>query len=212
MAGQKVGWLAVSVGMLAGCMALPRLALADTMRISASLYPPHTRITQISPLTNAQMDCAWGFACHNGQAMTDAQLFHLRTQDDLHRLNGWAQFGDGKVRGNRMMFAVFASHYDSASDEGMPWNVVAFADFRGALMSQQYQDLARPRGLLPSGQVGNTSAQLGRSPNSDVLAMSCWVGSIEVEGVVIYAHGSHAAATFASRELSRQIAAAVKGV
>jgi hypothetical protein len=110
-----------------------------------------------------------------------------------------------------MLFAVFASHYSPDSAEGMPWNVVAFADFREALISQRYRDLARPRGLLPKGEVGNTSAQLARSANSDVLAMACWIGSVEVEGVVIYAHGSATIHALAARALARQIAAAVKG-
>jgi len=41
--------------------------------------------------------------------------------------------------------------------------------------------------------------------------MACWIGSVEVEGVVIYAHGSATIRALASRALGRQIAAAVTG-
>jgi hypothetical protein len=41
--------------------------------------------------------------------------------------------------------------------------------------------------------------------------MACWTGSVEVEGVVVYAHGSAMIRTLASRALTRQIAAAVRG-
>jgi hypothetical protein len=87
-------WLALAGAITLGVAAVQSYALADAPRISASLYPAHTRITQFPSLTNQQMDCDWGFACQNGQAVTSAQMFHLRTEDDLHRLSGWAQFGD----------------------------------------------------------------------------------------------------------------------
>lgn len=108
-----------------------------------------------------------------------------------------------------MLFAVYASRYSDDGSAGVPWNVLAFADFRGALMSQWYSELNHVPRLLPRGVVGNTSAQLSQSSSGDVLAMSCWTGSIEVEGVVVYAHGSVTQRNLAGRDLARQILAAV---
>jgi hypothetical protein len=111
-----------------------------------------------------------------------------------------------------MLFAVYASRYSDDSSDGVPWNVLAFADFRGALMSQQYSDLNRVPQLLPKGVIGNTSAQLARSSDGDVYALSCWTGSIEVEGVVIYAHNAPAQRRVAQRDLARQVRAAVRAL
>jgi hypothetical protein len=182
---------------------------AESPLIATNLYPRHTTITSLSSLSNGQMDCDWGFACHDGHPVTASWVFHLRTQDDLHRLSGWAQFGDTRGAGGRMLFALFASRYSGDASNGLPWNVAAFADFRGATLSTGYQDLNRMPRLLPQGMVGNASVQVTRSPGADALAMASWTGSIEVEGVVVYAHHSAAQQRLARRDLIRQMRAAV---
>lgn len=175
--------------------------------LPATLYPPHTRISVVDPLSNVQMDCDWGFDCLNGEPVSTAPIFHLHTQDDLHRLSGWAQFGDASSHGSRMLFAAFASTYDQAMTNGMPGNVMAFTDFRMVLMMEGYRDLLHYPHLLPRGALGNSSVQLARSRGGDVLAMSCWTGAIEVEGVVLYRHGSPKVRRLAMDDLSRQVRA-----
>ncbi|HEX8918057.1 MAG TPA: hypothetical protein VF898_06120 [Chloroflexota bacterium] len=195
------------------CIILPSQVLAaPSPHIAPNLYPARTRITTLTPLSNQQMDCDWGFACHDGTPVTDAPVFHLRTQDDLQRVSGWAQFGDVGHGSTRILFAVFASRYSGTDSAGLPWNTLAFADFRGALMIQGYDDLLHVPRLVPRGVVGNAGAQLVRSPNGDVYALSCWTGSIEVEGLTVYAPGSAARQRQAVRDLTRQMRAAVTAV
>jgi hypothetical protein len=182
---------------------------SGSLPLSPNLYPAHTRVSALDPLSNVEMDCDWSFDCADNQPLTTAPVFHLHTQDELHRLSGWAQFGDRPGKTSRMLFALYASRYAAGDEQGLPWNVAAFSDFRAVLISDGYRDLNHFPALPPRGDVGNSSAQQMRSPNGDVLAMSCWVGSIEVEGVAVYSHQSIAQRTLAMRDLSRQIRSAV---
>jgi hypothetical protein len=195
---------------LSAAAMLPSRTLAATPSpVPASLYPTHTRITSMDPLAKAQMDCDWGFDCHQNQPVTAVPLFHERTQDELHRLSGWAQFGDSRKPATRMLFALFAPRYSATGEDGMPGNVAAFADFRGVLIADGYTDLERYPRLLPRGVLGNTSAQRATATNNDVLAMTCWTGSIEVEGVVVYVHHNAVQRRTAMRDLARQVRAGV---
>lgn len=188
------------------CILLPFPTLATGAHlIPSALYPPQTRISRLEPLSNQQMDCDWSFACHDGQPLLQSWIFHLRTQDDLHRLSGWAQFGDASVHARRILFAVFASRYGPDTSDGLPWNVAAFSDFRGATLSTRYQDLEQTPRLLPKGALGNTSVQQLRSRSGDAIAMACWVGSIEVEGIALYTHGATDQRNIAVRSLTRQM-------
>lgn len=108
-----------------------------------------------------------------------------------------------------MLFALSASRYSADPGNGLPWKVAAFADFRGATLFSGYHDLDRMLRLFPKGMVGNASVQLASSPCADALAMASWTGSIEVEGVVVYAHHSAAQQRLARREPIRQMRAAV---
>lgn len=192
-------------------VSIPVRALAASSASLAGLYPVHTRIIDLPHLTNVQMDCKWGFSCEGGKAVRSAPIFHFQSQDDLHRLDGWARFGDRQSPAPRMLFAIFASRYSSSSDDGLPWNVEAFSDFRGALMRSGYNDLslARTPRLIPRGTIGNTSLQIVRSRDADVLAIACWTRSIEVEGIAVYAHGSVKQYRLALHALTRQARAAV---
>jgi hypothetical protein len=204
---------AAGLAVIAALALVPaRVHASGSPHLSAALYPARTRITTIDPLSNQRMDCNWGFSCRAGQPDTSAPVFHLRTQDDLHRLSGWAQFGDTPGGSSRMLFALFASRYSPGSEEGMPWNVLAFSDFRAVLISDRYAEIERFPRLIPAGQIGNSSAQRLRSRDGDALAMSCWVGTVEVEGLAMYAHRSASQERLAMHDLSRQVRAAVKDV
>lgn len=193
----------------AACILLPlHTFAASAPRIPSAAYPTQTRINTLAPLSNQQMDCNWGFACHDGKPLLQSWVFHLQTQSDLHRLSGWAQFGDARVHTRRILFAVFASHYSADASDGLPWNIAAFSDFRGATLSTGYQDLEHMPRLLPNGMLGNTSVQQLRSRNADAIAMACWVGSMEVEGIAIYTHGMTDQRRIAMRSLTRQMRAA----
>lgn len=80
-------------------------------------------------------------------------------------------------------------------------------------MSERYEDLPLNRvpRMVPHGAIGNISLQMARSLDGDLVAMACWTGSIEIEGTVVYVHGSKAAQRIAVRDLARQIRAAAHG-
>lgn len=191
---------------------IPGHAVASPSPLPANLYPARTSITSTMDLSNVEMDCTWGFVCPEGGPRPGTPLFHFRTQDAMHRTMGWAQFGDTLSRKYPMLFALYASRYGAGSDNGMPWNVRAFADFRTALIVASYTDIDPVPRLFPAGQIGVSSEQVLRSKDGDILAMACWTGSIEVEGMVIYPHRSNAAATIALRSLTNQIRLAVKSL
>jgi hypothetical protein len=111
-------------------------------------------------------------------------------------------------------FAVFASQYAATADRELPWNVRAFSDFRGTLLTGSFNDvpLSRVPPLIPRGTVGNVSEQFARSSKGDVVAMACWIGSVEVEGIGVFTHGSAAEERLAVRYLTRQMQAAVGAI
>jgi len=203
---------AVLVSIAASVAALLPLGAvaAGTPRISPRLYPVHAQLSVISPLSNQAMDCDWGFVCQRNQSLAQQPLFHLNTEDALHRVSGWAQFGQVRTNGREMLFALYVSHYADGQDtEGLPWSLRAFADFRGTNLSHGFSELTHDPVLVPHGVLGNSGAQIARSPSEDVLALSCWAESIEVEAVAIYVHGSRGARTLALRDLTRQVRSAV---
>jgi hypothetical protein len=202
--------LAVTAALLA--IALPTAGHAHAATpppIPASLYPTHPHITVMTTASNQQVDCDWGFACKDGRPLMQDPRFHLSSEDALHRLSGWAQLAVITVSGKPIFFAVFVSEYSSDAPDELPWNVRAFMDFRTALMMQGYQDLDTVPRLAPRGVVANQSLQQLRSPVGDVRAMTCWTASIEAEGMVVYQHGSKQARQVATRDLTRQLRAAI---
>lgn len=194
--------------------ALPAYARVDSSSAPGRLYPAHTRLIDLPQVTNQQMDCKWGFSCEEGQPVTSAPIFHFQVQDALHRLGGWARFGNRTGFGPTMLFALFASRYNSGNENGLPWNVSAFSDFRGALMSRGYGDLdlAHIPRLVPPGTLGNASVQLAHTADGDILAMACWTRSVEVEAIAIFVHGSMAQYRLAFRALTRQMRAALRTI
>src|SRR5436305_6416330 len=55
----------------------PRGVEASSLRIPATVYPPGAHVGYHPVLTNAEMDCMWGFICEGGGPPN----FHFATQD-----------------------------------------------------------------------------------------------------------------------------------
>jgi hypothetical protein len=83
----------------------PHGVQAAPLYIPATVYPPGTHIAYRPVLTNAEMDCLWGFFCEG-----NVPLFHFQTQDQLHRVDGWAQFAGVQRRGRTSMAFEFYDH------------------------------------------------------------------------------------------------------
>jgi hypothetical protein len=165
---------------------VPHSAQAASPRIPALVYPPGAHVGYRPVLTNAQLDCMWGFVCE-GRYVPN---FHSRTQDELHRLSGWGQFA-GIQHGGRttMAFELFVTRYDSVPDEtGTAWSERAFLDLQTALHAQGYL-LDRPDAdLLPAGRPGGALVAVQYLGKQDLVVMASWSGTLEVEGIALYDH------------------------
>jgi hypothetical protein len=179
---------------------------AAPLRIPAAIYPPSAHIAYRPALTNQDMDCVWGFFCEG-----NVPLFHFATQDQLHRVDGWAQFAGWRHQGKMLMaFALFASHYAPASDTGgVPWSARAFADLRVAIRAHGYAPLRHLPRLMPATDRGGSLAELESSGGSDLVVMACWTGSLEVEAIAMYDHHSLWAQRTALTDLTLQVQAAL---
>src|SRR5947209_2285457 len=123
----------------------PRGVEAAAPRVPADTYPPHSHISYVAPLSNEQMDCMWGFFCEGS-----IPVFHVTTERDLHRLDGWAQFAGWHH--NAMTFELFASRYSaSIDDQGTSASAAAFTEFAAVLRGAGYRCL-HPSIRLPVGQ------------------------------------------------------------
>jgi hypothetical protein len=189
--------------------AMPRPASAAQPVIPASVYPSGAHITYRPVVSNADLDCLWGFFCDG-----NVPLFHFQTEDQLHRSGGWAQFaGVPRGRHTRMAFELFVSAYGATDSAGAPWSERAFLDLRAALHDHDYHPAHRASGLLPAVRDGGTFVVVERSGSRDLAVMAYWAGSLEIEGIVMYAHGSAAARQVAWSSLALQIrVAADRGV
>src|SRR5579864_8204833 len=88
-------------------------ASPDARPVPRTLYPARAHLTYYPSLSNAQVDCQWGFQCAGDDGYPTDSLFHLQTQDELHRIGGWAQDGVVNQRKRLMLFFVFTSHYST---------------------------------------------------------------------------------------------------
>jgi hypothetical protein len=128
---------------------------AGTTRLSASVYPAHTQLSGSTDVSNSQMDCDWGFTCLSGEPLMQQPLFHFTTEDNLHRVSGWAQFGKVRTHGKQMLFAIYASRYvDGRDAEELPWSLCAFADFRLTTLAHGFAELNHDPVLVPHGTPG----------------------------------------------------------
>jgi hypothetical protein len=187
---------------LAGVLALVSSTVyASPLGVPAGLYPTGAHVTYRPALTNHAMDCMWGYVCEDGLS-----LFHVNTQDTLHRLGGWAQFAGIRHQDRTTMaFELFASRYDSEPNlSGTPWSELAFIDLQKAIDGQGYHLVPDGIHLLTTPTAGGALVALRRDGRQDLVVMAAWSGSTEIEGIALYEH-SPAAKQTAWTSLARQI-------
>ena len=139
---------------------------AAAPRLPAAIYPPGAHIGYRPALTNAEMDCLWSFFCEG-----NVSVFHGATQDQLHRVAGWAQFAGVQHHGRTTMaFALFVSYYDSVPDEaGIAWSKQAFLDLEAALQAHGYHRDRRNTAFLPAVPQGGTLVAMQPSGKQDLV-------------------------------------------
>jgi hypothetical protein len=200
--------LAVLLVALCTAVALtPHGVQAAPLYIPATVYPPGTHIAYRPVLTNAEMDCLWGFFCEG-----NVPLFHFQTQDQLHRVDGWAQFAGVQRRGRTSMaFELFVSRYDPVPDEtGTLWSERAFLDLRLAIQAQDYLLDRRDADLLSAASGGGTLVAVQHLGKQDLVVMASWSGTQEIEGMAFYDHRPPTARQTAWASLARQMHLASK--
>jgi len=173
---------ASTVLLLAACgiaVALtPQGVQAAPLRIPAASYPSGAHIASRPVLSNQQMDCLWGFFCEG-----NVPLFHFQTQDQLHRVDGWAQFAGVQRRGRTSMaFELFVSRYDQVPDEtGTPWSERAFLDLQATIRAHGYLLDRRDADLLSAARTGGTLVAVQHVGKQDLVVMASWSGTREIE-------------------------------
>jgi hypothetical protein len=182
---------------------VPQCAQAASLRIPSLVYPSGAHIGYRPVLTNAEVDCMWGFTCEGGYVPN----FHFSGQDELHRLRGWGQFAGIQHRGRTTMaFELFVSRYDQIPDEsGTPWSERAFLDLQTALLAQGYVRDGRDEALLPSARTGGVLVAVQYLGRQDLVVMARWSGNLEIEAIALYDHRPPAARQTARTSLALQI-------
>jgi hypothetical protein len=175
---------------------------ADPFRLPAAIYPPGAHLGFRPALTNAEMDCRWGFVCEGGYIPN----FHLNTQDTLHRESGWDQSAGIQQRGRTTMaFELFVSRYDPVSEDvGITWSERAFLDLQAAVRAQGYLLHPRERHLLPEAHPGDKLVAVQYLGKQDLIVMAFWSGTLEIEGIALYDHRSPTAKQTAWTSLAVQ--------
>jgi hypothetical protein len=194
----------IAILILAGGLTA-RSAGAASAHLPAALYPPGARIGYVPSLSNHDLDCSWGFMCEDG-----IPLFHFATQDELHRVGGWAQFAGWRHLHRRMVFALYVSSYEATLDpKGRSWSRDAFDDLLLATRAQGYGHVRHLASLAPPGAGADAIAELQPSGSKDILVMAYWSATTEVEALVVFDHGAAGSRQTATRYLSRQVLAAI---
>jgi hypothetical protein len=187
----------------------PREVHAASLRLPAAVYPPGAHIGYRPVLTNAEMDCMWGFVCEGGYLPN----FHFRTQDELGRLTGWGQFAGIQHAGRTTMsFELFVSRYNPVSeDTEMPWSERMFVDLTLAIQAQGYDLDRHDADLLPGAREERSLVAVQHLGKQDLVVMASWSGTLEIEGIALYDHRSPAAHQTAWASLALQIHLASTG-
>jgi hypothetical protein len=185
----------------------PQGVQAAPLRIPAAVYPPGAHIGYRPVLTNAEMDCLWGFFCEG-----NVPLFHFEMQDQLHRVAGWGQFAGVQHHGRTTMaFELFVSRYDPVPDEmGTPWSERAFLDLQLAIHAQGYLLDRRDADLLSAASGGGTLVAVQHLGKQDLVVMASWSGTLEIEGIALYDDRPPTARQTAWASLARQMHLASK--
>ena len=179
----------------------PQGVRAAPLGIPAAVYPAGAHISYRPVLTNAEMDCLWGFFCEG-----NLPLFHFATQDQLHRVGGWGQFAGVQHRGRMTTaFELFVSRYDPVPDDtGIPWGERAFLDLKAAIRAQGYYLVPHGTDLLPAAPATGALLAVQHLGKQDLVVMASWSGTLEIEGIALYDHRP-AARQSAWASLARQI-------
>jgi hypothetical protein len=204
--------------LLVVCVAIPALALqiagvatgapggTPRVAIPAQYYPVGAHLAYIPHLPNHGVDCSWGFFCEG-----NVPLYHFHTQDQLHRLSGWAQYAGWRLGHERMTFALFASRYQDGVDaNGIPWSRVAMKDLTYLLAAHDFTTVT---GSLPFSEVTSLTNSLVAVKDSgpvDIVVTASRVGAIEVEAIVVFSHGSSSLRDTAVRLPMRQTRVAAR--
>lgn len=160
-------------------------------RLSAKLYPSGTRLTYQPRVSNAEMDFDWGFVsdCHQPATRVSQphvqSLFHLRSQDQLHRTSGWSQMANS-LQGDRLtQFILYSSRYAGVNNPtGIRWSQVAMRDLELAVWLHGYRRLSRRALQLPFSRTGSSLVIFRRYGTVSVLLLAHQHGNREVEGMV----------------------------
>lgn len=163
---------------------MPYSVQAAPARLPNAVYPSGAHILYEAAVSNAAMDCLWGFLCEGSYR----PLFHYHMQDELHRTGGWAQFAGVHEHGRMVMaFELFVSRYDSApSESGISWSELAFFDLESALVGQGYALDTRNEALLPTTPTGRGLIAVQHVGREDLVVMALWSGTLEIEGIASY--------------------------
>jgi hypothetical protein len=195
----------MATALVAATLASTLTASAAKPRIPATSYPAGAHIAHLPSVSNHELDCSWGFFCEG-----NVPLFHFQTQDQLHRIGGWAMYAGWRHHRSSMQFALFASQYEAGVDaDGTAWSRAAFDDLLVATHAHSYVPLRHVARLLPARVARGDIDELQRSGSKDLVVMACWSGSLEVEALVVFDHGSATARQMATHYLTQQVQAAM---
>lgn len=193
------------VAIAGACAFLAIPAGAAEYPLPTDAYPPHTRITYFPQWTNGQFDCNFGWTC---EGSSQEPMLHMMTQDQLHRTNGWALWGEW--HGDSMGFELYSSEYEEtpAPDPGT-WGGYAAGDEERTLARVQKARAAKTiPSVLPPGARGGAFAYYLDRPYWHAFFLTAWWGSShEVEAAVLYPKKKK---WVARRYLIKQVRAAVK--
>lgn len=174
--------------------------------LATDFYPSGSHVIYFPAVSNAGMDCRWGFFCEGG-----VPVFHLCPQDQLHCLGGWAQYAGYHRNHLRLQFVLYASSYESGADSaGKPWSRVAYEDFLLANRINGYHPLQRRKPALSGAGVRGSMAAFQPNGSIDLVVMAAWTGTLEVEGLTVFTHRSSAMRRAALRDLRRQVGMTVR--
>lgn len=181
----------------------PRSADAESPRIPADVYPSGAHVSFRPHLTNAEMDCMWGFICE-GPPLPN---FHLTPEGQLNRVGGWGQFAGVQRHGRTVMaFELFVSRYGpNLRDAAMSGSEQAFHDLELAIWSQGYRPNPHATRLISKATNGGAIGAVQFLGTQDLVVMASWSGPEEIEGIALYDNKPSSAGQRAWTSLAQQI-------
>lgn len=179
-----------------------RTAHGASQGVPVSVYPADAHVSYRAHVSNHQLDCMWSFFCEGV-----VPLFHFQTQDQLHRIDGWAQFARWKTGPVTMASELFVSRY-APGDDGQAPAVNAYLDLLTALHVKGYRRVIPGPSLLPKDVQGAWTTEEEHTSRYTLTVMACAAGSVEVEAIVMVDGGNEWARGQAVEDLARSVRAA----